>query len=141
MDLPDGEWVEFTSTLNHAQMRRIRRASSDPALDSFTEGVCAMITGWHLRDVDGQEVPCPVPSVDGIPSDALDTLPAVLVADVGARALEIAGGQPDPKGSTPRSSNSPTERRPASRPNSGTPTSSPTIPDGPGATSSPPLPI
>ena len=127
LDLPDGEWVEFTPRLNHAQLRRIRKAAADPEMDSFTEGTCALIRAWFLHDVDGRVVECPPPAVDGIAPEALDNLPAELVVTIGTRALEIAGGQPDPKGSRARSRSSSREPASASRSNSATPSSSATM--------------
>lgn len=139
VELEGGEWVEIVTRLNHAQLRRIRRAASDPELDSLTEGVCAMVTGWLLHDTDGHEVPCPTPTVEGIPSEALDTIPADVVAVFGAAALEAAGGQPDPKGSDATSSASPPAPSSTSHLNSGTPISSPLTRVGRRPTS-PPLP-
>ena len=137
LDLPDGEWVELTPRLNHAQLRRIRRAAADPELDSFSEGTCAMIRGWLLHDVDGHLVECPPPAVDGIAVEALDNLPAEVVVRIGTRALEIAGGQPDPKGSGARSRSSSPARGSKSHLNSGTPSSSPIMAAGRQPTSTP----
>jgi hypothetical protein len=130
MDLDGGEWVEFTPRLNHAQLRRIRKAASDESLDAFSEGTCAMVRGWLLHDIDGRVVECPPPAVDGIPVEALDNLPADVVVTIGTRALEIAGGQPDPKGSGARSPSSSPARGSASRRSSATPSSSPIMGDG-----------
>jgi hypothetical protein len=137
VDLPDGQYVDLVDRLNHAQMRRIRRAAGDDELDGLTEGVAAMVTGWSLKDVEGTVVPFPTLGVDGVPSGALDTLPADLMLIVGVEALTIANGAPDPKGS---GGASPPSRRSAKgryRLSSPTPTSLPIIPAGPGKHFSP----
>ena len=39
LDLPNGEWIEFATGLNHAQQRRIMAA---PAGDRTDEGIAAL---------------------------------------------------------------------------------------------------
>lgn len=135
--LDGGEWIELVDRLNHAQMRRIRRAAVDVELDSLTEGVCAMVTGWLVHDVDGREVPFPALAAEGIASDGLDPLPAETVVAMGLIAVKVAGGQPDPKGSDATSSGSPPAPESTSSRSSQTRSSSTITQDGPTATSSP----
>jgi hypothetical protein len=95
--LPSGEWVELVPRLNHAQMRRIRSAKG--TADLAAEGLCAMVTAWCARDADGRDIPCPSPSVDGIPVSAVDPMPEDVFAEFAQMAVDLLQEQPDPKGS------------------------------------------
>ena len=107
--LPNGDWVDLVTRLNHAQMRRIRTAARSEDLDSLTEGIAAMAANWSLRDVDGAEIPFPGAGPDGVAAPALDRIPADVTTVIGKRATELAAGGPDPNGLTARSGDSPPE--------------------------------
>jgi hypothetical protein len=57
--LPNGDWADLVTRVNHAQHRRIRTGYSSPELDTMTETVAAMVTNWSVHDVDGGEIPYP----------------------------------------------------------------------------------
>ena len=138
VDLPDGQWADLVERLNHAQRQRIRFAGRD-GLDNVTEGVAAMLTGWHVVDVDGVIIPVPAERpVGGFPSAVLDTFPSDVVDDIAVAAAEIVTGEIVPKagaGTSPGSVSPATP--PASMNGSPTSTSSLTIRAGRGRTSSP----
>jgi hypothetical protein len=141
VDLQDGQWADLVERLNHAQRQRIRFAGRD-GLDNVSEGIAAMLTGWHVLDVDGVVIPVPAERpVGGFPSAVLDTFPMEVVDDIGLVVAKIVGGEPVPKagaGTSPGSARQ--ASRPASMNGSPTSTSSPTTRAGHGRTSSPPLP-
>jgi hypothetical protein len=129
--LPNGDWVDLVERLNYAQARRINMAGATP--DAAGTIVAAMVTNWALRDVDEQPIDFPGAGPEGVPLDALSRIPFDVFQEIGIRAADILPGQPDPKGSAGTSPGSRLAGRPASRSNSRRSTSSPTTPDGHGA--------
>jgi hypothetical protein len=139
LDLPNGDWVDMTPRLNYAQRRRIMAAETTIA--QAEEGVCAMVAGWALRDVDDQAIPFPERAVDGIAVEALATIPGdTFDLMAGFAADLIMEGYPDPKGSAGRSTGSQPASPPTSNRSSRTLTSSRSILDGAGTISNPPQP-
>jgi hypothetical protein len=140
VDLPDGQWADLVERLNHAQRQRIRFASSK-GLDNVTEGIAAMLIGWHVLDVDGIVIPVPSErTAGGYPSAILDTFPSDVVDELAEEVARIVTGQPDPLGSAGTSQGSAPDPGSPSSPSLPTPTSLPITPAGRGRTSSHPLP-
>ena len=140
-DLPNGEWVEFSTRINHAQQRRVQQAPPGERMD---EGVAAIVLNWSLRDVDGNAIPFPGAAAHGVPVSALDMIPLETYALIAEEAAEvftraIALVSPPKAGGKPRPS-SPPANGAGSSPSLPISTSSPTTPDGAGPISSPPLP-
>lgn len=98
VDLGPGRWADLVPELSHGMRQRIRHARAN-GLDPEVEGTASMLTGWQLVDVHGAPVPWPAESMTlrGIPSEALDALPAATVDAIVAKAAQIISGQPDPK--------------------------------------------
>lgn len=110
LSLPDGQWADITTRLNHAQSRRLRRAKADPdRLVVVDEFVATMTVGWSLRDLAGNDLPYPPPAFDGIPAETLDNLPADTVDAIFLRCSELYAGAPDPNASAGTSPGSPSE--------------------------------
>jgi hypothetical protein len=138
IDLPRGDWADITSRVNHAQYKRIRLAATSN--DQVDEGVAAVIVAWSIRDVDGHPLPSPEPAVDGIPVEAMATMPLDTFLALAERASEVLVDSTElvPKASGDSSTESAPGQRSPSRQTSRTPTSSRTSPDGIGTLSSPP---
>lgn len=106
IELEAGDWIEIHTRSNHAQSRRMRRSFTDPELDNLTEGVAALAANWRLRDVDGNEIPFPGASPEGVPSESLDRIPSDTMATIGTKVLEVIRGAPDPNDSAAKSDGS-----------------------------------
>lgn len=138
--LPEGQWADLVERLNHAQRQRIRFAPR-AGLDNVTEGIAAMLTGWHVLDVNGAAIPVPpIPGPAGFPGDVLDTFPADVVDELATAVAEIVTGETVPKAGPGSSPGSPPEPAQPSMTASPMSTSLPTIPAGAGRTSRAPLP-
>ena len=111
--LPNGDWIDLQTRLNHAQSRRIRRAGDDPALDVQTETVAALAAGWSIKGVDGAEIPYPGGGPEGLPSAALDLVPHEAMVEAFVKAADIVAGGPDPNASTATSELSSTPEPPS----------------------------
>jgi hypothetical protein len=107
LPLPNGDWVDLVTRVNHAQARRIRTAYRSPELDAITETTAALAVNWSIRDTDGAEVPYPGGGPEGVPSAALDRFPDEAVITVFVRAAEIFNGGPAPNASAGISGDSP----------------------------------
>jgi len=145
--LPNGDWVDVVERLNHAQYSRIRKAES-LGLDRVDEGICAMVIGWALRDVDDKAIPFPELGRGGIPNEALDLIPIdsfVVIATEAAKLLtQKLGGDEGlvPKDGGETSSDSVSQEAGSPLiPTLPMPTSSPSSQAGRGKRSSPPLPM
>jgi hypothetical protein len=128
VEIPGGDWADLAPALNHAQYRRIRAAVGDARID---EGVAAMLTSWALRDTDGNAIPFPERTVEGIPTSALASIPLntfVIIAEAASDLLQRELVPKDAGETSPGSSQGPPSQSISSSP---TPTSSTDIPDGP----------
>lgn len=133
--LPNGDWVDVATRLNHGQAMRMRRARGTVEVASV--GVAAVILGWAIRDVNDEPLPAPTVSVDGIPVEELEAMPQDTFDVIAERVLAILEDeQPDPLGSAATSSGSLRASGSKRSRSSGTPFSSPIIPAGAGASSS-----
>lgn len=135
LTLANGDWVDLVDRLNYAQARRINSAE-----DKGGTLFAAMATAWALRDVDDQPIDFPSRQNDGIPLEALERIPFDVFTEIVVAAAALLPGSDVPKagaGTSPGSRRANGSTSPSSWP---TPTSSPTIPDGAGETSSPPQP-
>ena len=96
---PDGDWVDLTARLNHAQRRRIIAARGTPEV--ATESVAAMVLAWSLRDVEGAAIPFPGAELDGVAASAMDAIPMDSFDAIAQRAIELIESAPSPKGTPP----------------------------------------
>ena len=138
LTLPNGDWADFDTRLNYAQARRVREAVG--SVDAEGIFVAALVRGWALRDVDDQPIEFPAREADGIPLEAIGTIPFDTFGAMAKHAAEELIGVPDPKGTSGTSTESPPARGSASRRTSQRPTSSNGIQGGLGTTSETPLP-
>jgi hypothetical protein len=128
--LANGDWIDLTTVLNHAQMRRLRAARGTDEVAA--EGVAAMAVAWAIRDVDGQPIEFPGAGVDGVPVAALDRFPEPVFVEIAERAADILNAEPDPNATPLRSDGQSQGSQSQPSPTLPTPISSPITQDGPG---------
>lgn len=94
--LRDGMWAELRERISHGAVKSVIRATAVDDLELMSAITTAYVSGWNVRDTDGQEIPFDAP-------DAFDRLTEDVAQALFAEVLPLWKGRRDTSPTPPSS--------------------------------------